>query len=101
MTGRYVPISDTSFTLVRYRYTCCGADAIPLKALMMVDPSSTQKLPTKDLIGKWVTVTGRVRFLPRPTGGEAPALILEPKGNEPLVGTIIEILETDPNPYEY
>jgi hypothetical protein len=101
LTGRYTPMSDTSFTLVRYRYTCCGADAIPLKAEVSLGPELKLKLPVNDLASKWVRVTGRVKFEKRPSGNSVyTRIILHPTESQPL-GKLIEVLPEDPNPYEY
>jgi uncharacterized membrane protein YraQ (UPF0718 family) len=101
MTGRYVPIDEYSFTLVRYRYTCCGADATPLKARIVLDPLAKQALPVSTLNGKWVRVTGRVRFLPSlRSAALEPALVLEP-GPRTSLDQLIEVKPADPNPYEY
>jgi hypothetical protein len=105
LTGRYAPLDETSFTLVRFRYTCCGADATPLKARIVLAKAASadtkRVLPVAALTGKWVRVTGRVHFWTQPgTGATGTALFLDPTPSEPL-DKLIEILPNDPNPYEY
>src|SRR5262249_24287517 len=69
LRGRFVPINDKTFTLVRYRINCCAADAIPLKAVIRIDDKAKDVLPVKDLRDKWVLVTGEGRFESRPGAG--------------------------------
>jgi hypothetical protein len=65
LQGQYVPGSnDKTFGLVRYKMNCCAADAIPLSALILLDPEATEKLP-QGLSGKWVEVTGQLQFRER------------------------------------
>jgi hypothetical protein len=63
--GQYAPSgTDRMFTLVRFKITCCAADAIPLNVVILLDPQSKEKLgplPTH----QWVEVTGRIEFLKR------------------------------------
>ena len=50
------------FTLRRFKISCCAADAVPLNAVIMVDPKSKEPLPSSALQGKWVEAIGRVQF---------------------------------------
>src|SRR5262249_29174330 len=65
LTGKYVGDDNRQFTLVRYKINCCAADAVPLNAVIMIDPKSNAKLPLSKLRNQWVQVTGQVQFLKR------------------------------------
>ena len=102
LTGRYVGDGDSRFTLMRYKINCCAADAIPLDAVIMLDPDakSKEKLDVDKLRNQWVQVTGRVQFVQRKDrpGEYATALILSPTEERPL-GELVKIVPPDPNPY--
>src|SRR5205823_1003907 len=66
LTGLYSEIDPKHCRLVRYKRSCCAADAIALNAIIMVDRDSTKRLDTDRLRNQWVQVTGRVTFLNRP-----------------------------------
>ena len=101
LTGRYVGDSDSRFTLVRYKMTCCAADAIPLDAVIMLDPKSKskEKLDPDKLRNSWVQVTGRVQFVQRTDrpGEFATALMLLTE-DKPL-SELVKVVPPDPNPY--
>ena len=65
LVGQYVPKDAHMFTLRRLKISCCVADGVPLNAVILIDPKSGKTLPSEQLQGKWVQVTGRVEFLPR------------------------------------
>jgi uncharacterized membrane protein YraQ (UPF0718 family) len=103
--GRAQVQDSQSLTLVRFRYTCCGADATPLKAVIRLEPApdalkTDRRLPD-DLNGHWVRVEGRVRFEPRPGGhgGVVTTILVRPSASKPL-RELIEKLEDPRNPYE-
>lgn len=101
LTGMFVGDSDKFFTLTRYKMNCCAADALPLNAVIMVDPNSKEKLPYKQLRKKWVQVIGRVQFINRKgTDTFMPALVVHPTVKEPL-DKLVEEIPPDPNPYAY
>jgi hypothetical protein len=102
LEGKYVGEDNRQFTLVRYKINCCAADAVPLNAVIMIDPTSDAKLPLKELRGQWVRVTGQVQFLQRKDNGTyVPALILKPTAERPLVGSdgLIKKLPRVDNPF--
>ncbi len=58
--GQFAPSgSPKVFTLVRYKMTCCGADAVPLNVLI-VSPEEVLKQHNQ-----WVKVVGKVHFAKR------------------------------------
>jgi uncharacterized membrane protein YcgQ (UPF0703/DUF1980 family) len=86
LVGQYVPKSPRMFTLQRLKISCCVADAVPLDAVILIDPDSKESLDENKLTGKWVQVTGRVQFLKRAdaSGAYATTLVLTPTDDWPL-----------------
>ena len=95
LVGQYVGDTDSRFTLVRYAVRCCAADAVPVNAVIMLDPNaaSKEKLDPEKLRGKWVEVTGRVEFVKR--AGKADeyvtALLITPTKDRPLKDMVKEV----------
>jgi len=89
LVGQYVPKSQRMFTLQRLKISCCVADAVPLDAVILIDPEAKAALDGDRLQGKWVQVTGRVQFLKRADGSGAYAttLVLTPTDDWPLTPT--------------
>jgi hypothetical protein len=99
LTGKYVGDDNRQFTLVRYKINCCAADAVPLNAVIMIDPKSNAKLPLSKLRNQWVQVTGQVQFLQRKDNQTyVPALILDPTPEHPL-DQLIKVLPRVDNPF--
>jgi hypothetical protein len=97
--GQCAGIDLKSCKLVRYKVSCCAADAVPLNAVIMVDPNSPEHLDADRLRGQWVQVTGRVHFFHRPdTGGYVTALILYPTSDQPL-DQLIQVINPPDNPF--
>jgi hypothetical protein len=85
LVGQYLGSNPKRFTLQRYKIACCAADAVPLNAVIMVDPNATEKIDPDQYRNQWVEVTGRIHFINRPGTNEyLTALILYPKKDEPL-----------------
>jgi hypothetical protein len=80
------PQSDREFRLVRFKLTCCVADAIQLN-LPIVSRESIRNIKPNS----WVRVTGRVEFRKR-LGDTVPILVVS---NSQAVQPCPE----DPNPY--
>jgi uncharacterized membrane protein YcgQ (UPF0703/DUF1980 family) len=102
LVGRYLPgANDTTFGLVRYKMNCCAADAIPLSALIMLDPRSSQKLPP-DLPGQWVQVRGQVQFWQRrdKPGVFATVVLVQPTPEHSLDDQVKRVRRPD-NIYLY
>ena len=105
LVGQYVPKDARMFTLRRFKISCCAADAVPLNAVIVVDPNSKATLDESRLQGKWVQVTGVVQFLPRADGGVATALVLTPTDDRPLTPTkdnddaLVKEVAPPSNPY--
>jgi hypothetical protein len=57
--GQFAPSrDDKKFRLFRLKMTCCAADAYPLN----VEIECAESLPVGELQGRWVNVTGVIRF---------------------------------------
>jgi hypothetical protein len=82
------PSSDRTFTLARYKITCCGADAVPLKVGIICRERAV--LPQDP--GKWVKVTGQIDFQDMRDGTFVTVLRV------PSTRNIVE-REPDANPY--
>lgn len=84
--------NDRTFTLVRFKITCCAADARPLNVVIRLDPQAPGNLShIKDL--EWVKVTGRITFY-------------KVKGRDEYVtGMVVaspdDVKSTDPDPRPY
>jgi uncharacterized membrane protein YcgQ (UPF0703/DUF1980 family) len=101
LVGQYKGINPTTCSLVRYKISCCAADAVPLGAVIMVDPNSDKRLDNNRLAGQWVQVTGRVHFFNRPGTGEyKTAVILYPTADEPL-DDLIKVVPPVSDPFLY
>jgi hypothetical protein len=89
--GEYLPGNDRMFTLVRYKMNCCARDAVPLSAIILIDPQSEQTLKKpRDyqtaLRGKWVDITGQCQFQQRAdqAGAWTTLIVLKPDAEHPL-----------------
>jgi hypothetical protein len=94
LKGQYKGDNPERFTLVRYKINCCAADAIPLKAVIMVDPEKSGKFrvdPAK-YNGKWVQVTGQLQFSTRGKNEIVPVILLESE-------EMVKEIPPDNNPY--
>jgi hypothetical protein len=89
LKGQFVPgKSDRMFGLVRYRITCCAADAIPLNVVILSPESITRV--KRD---QWVEVTGRIEFRKKRDREEyIPVLQLQSRND-------VQLTEPDFNPY--
>lgn len=100
LIGKYVGEEDKRFSLIRFKINCCAADAVPLNAVMMVDPNSPEKLAWKKYANKWVQVTGRVHFLKRKDNEQyMTALVLYPDAEHKLNDDLVKVVPQDSNPY--
>lgn len=100
VVGQYSDVSETRFTLVRFKIACCARDAVPLNAVIMVDPKADQKLDRNTYRNKWVEVRGQVHFSQKSGSQEfITALIIYPTKEKPI-DKFISILKRPPaNPY--
>jgi hypothetical protein len=93
LKGQYVPSgNDRIFSLVRFKMNCCAADAVPLSAVIMVDPESKEVPPTASLQGQWVDVTGQVQFRTRERNGReewVTVIMVRPDKDHPLSNLIV------------
>jgi hypothetical protein len=70
------PSNDHVFNLVRFRISCCAADAVPLKVPMV----TRQSLASSGLkVSDWVKVTGVVDFRQQDGRNIAVLRVLDPK----------------------
>jgi len=100
LIGKYVGEEEKRFSLIRFKINCCAADAVPLNAVMMVDPNSLEKLAWKKYANKWVQVTGRVHFLKRKDNEQyMTALVLYPDTEHKLNDDLVKVVPQDSNPY--
>jgi hypothetical protein len=104
VTGKYAKNKNGDpaavFQLVRFQINCCAADAIPLNAIILINPPDQAKfkMDPAQYKEKWVSVTGRVHFQPQPNGEYLTAIYLYPSESVPL-SNLVEIVPPDPNPY--
>lgn len=99
ISGRYVGEERKRFTLIRYRMTCCAADAVPLSAVMMVDPDCSESLSWLRFQGQWVEVQGEVRYLKiADTENYVCAVLLKPEEGMNL-DSVIKVIPRPENPY--
>jgi hypothetical protein len=93
LLGQYSPgRNDRTFTLVRFKMTCCAADAQPLPVVIMLDPQSTENLSHLKAL-EWVKVTGRIEFKKRTDRDEYVTVLIVASPKD-VQGT-----EAPPNPY--
>jgi hypothetical protein len=86
--GQFLPKNDGGFTLVRFRRTCCAADAIELRVAIICPDIVTH---IKKM--KWVEVTGEIQFRKRRGREEyVPVLKLQSRND-------VQPAEPDYNPY--
>jgi uncharacterized membrane protein YcgQ (UPF0703/DUF1980 family) len=100
LLGRYVAQDSEHFTLVRFARGCCPADAVPIRALIVVDRSrSLETLDGKRLDGQWVEATGQVQFLKRRDGSSfVTALVIQPTPDKKLT-QLVKIVPAPANHY--
>jgi len=74
---------DKVFRLVRFKMTCCAADAIPLRVMIVAPKPVTH---VRDL--QWVQVTGQIQFRvqKKNDGQEDYVPVLQVKDNKDIVG---------------
>jgi hypothetical protein len=106
LEGVFAGQDESKFTLTRPTMNCCAADAITLKAVILVDYRDNKDGPRLDpskLSGtKWVRVTGTVQFLQRDgTGPFTTALIVQPTPEFPI-SKAVELMDKPPaNQFTY
>jgi hypothetical protein len=98
VTGQAVVSADPRrFGLVRYKISCCAADAVPLNMRIEVSDagSASNAFSTQTLAKKWVTVTGIIKF-GKLRGSEEYVTVLEAEAKD------VETLQGAPdNPFVY
>ncbi len=102
LKGQYKSDRPDRFTLVRFKINCCAADAIPLKAVIMLDPDkATQfKVDPEKYRGKWVQIKGLLQFSSVPGSREMiPVIVLSPTSQAQLESELVKEVPPDTNPY--
>ena len=91
LVGQYKPShNDRMFTLVRFKITCCAADARDLNVLIMLgSPGSLSHVKPLE----WVKVTGRITFKKRTDRDEYATILVVASPND--------VQSTDPDPRYY
>jgi hypothetical protein len=93
LVGQYAPgNNDRTFTLVRFKITCCAADARPLPVMIMLDPHSPDNLSHVKAL-EWVKVTGRLEFHKRTDRDEYVTVL--------VVASPADVQSTEPDPQPY
>jgi hypothetical protein len=93
LIGQYAPGSnDRTFTLVRFKMTCCAADAQPLNVVIKLDPQVPGSLAHIKAL-EWVKVTGRITFGLRKDRDEYITML--------IVASPDDVKSTDPDPRPY
>lgn len=105
LVGKFVATSDPNqFGLVRYKMNCCAADALPLRAIIMVNPDwkgpGRAPLDARARQQKWVKVTGRIYFFKARDRADEfiPAIILFPSEKK-TPNDLVEIVPQPADPY--
>jgi hypothetical protein len=107
LMGVFTGNDDSRFTLTRPKISCCAADAVPLRAVILVDYSAFkdqkyQALDPARLQNRWVQVTGQVQFLNRRGTNEyLTALIVTPTPEQPVSELVQQMARPPANPYAY
>lgn len=94
LTGQYYGNSPKAFTLRRFKIACCGADAVKLDAVIMVDPSAANDVQVDPdrYRNQWVEVHGRVHFFQKPNTNEyITALMLYPTKEKSINDLVVKI----------
>src|SRR5216683_4189740 len=98
VTGQAVVNADSRrFGLVRYKISCCAADAIPLNMVVEVPDNTDEgkKFNAQNLQNKWVDVTGIIQFRTlRGTDEYVTVLVVDRKD-------LKELPKTPSNPFVY
>jgi hypothetical protein len=93
IVGQYAPgHNNRTFTLVRFKITCCAADARPLPVVIMLDPHSQGDLSLVKAL-EWVKVTGRIEFHKRTDRDEYVTVL--------VVASPADVQSTEPDPQPY
>jgi hypothetical protein len=102
VTGMYVGDDTSRFTLRRVKVNCCAADAVPVNAVIAINPAAQKKnfqLEPAHYQNKWVTVTGRLYFLYNRAKNEyLTTVLLFPDESTPL-SQLVEIVPQPADPY--
>jgi uncharacterized membrane protein YraQ (UPF0718 family) len=99
MSGRFTG-SDRGFMLIRYKYNCCAADAVPLQAYL-VPKDPLLSVPAQEYQGSWVKVTGRIDFrYDKDRGRYVPFIVLTPPDKRSW-DKIIQVIDQPSNPFIY
>jgi hypothetical protein len=107
LKGQLAPSGNPKmFSLVRYQMRCCAADAVRLNAVIIIDPSSPEKIEESRYSGQWVEVTGQVQFREYEHNGQKEwktIIFVQPDANDPekALNKLIRILPPDERPGQF
>jgi hypothetical protein len=93
LVGQYAPgNNDRTFTLVRFKITCCAADAQQLNVMIMLDPQAPGNLSHLKAL-EWVKAMGRISFGKRKDRDEYVTVL--------TIASPQDVESTDPDPRPY
>jgi hypothetical protein len=94
--GEFLPGNERMFTLVRYKMNCCARDAVPLSAIIVLDPSYNGQLTPDLWRGKWVEVEGQVQFQQQPDRPDVrrTLIVLRPNSADDL-GKMVKVVKAE------
>ena len=93
VVGQFVPgRNPRSFSLSRFKMTCCAADAIPLNVVIVLDPQVQEPLSDVKAL-QWVEVKGQIQFRKRADRDEYASVLLVKSRQD------IREVDPDPNPF--
>jgi hypothetical protein len=100
LEGRYLGNDPKRFHLTRYKMNCCAADAIPLNAVIVVDPDpKVEGLDPKAYDNQWVRVTGLVAFVKSPSQDQYMTVIfVSPKEGQKTTDLVV-LIDTPGNQF--
>ncbi len=101
--GQFSGDSDRFFSLTRFKINCCGADAIPLNAKIVIDYSQNKDGPRLDpqkMLKRWVRVRGIVQFRDRGNGNFIVVIVVTPTRDEKeSLAELVKPLPAPADPY--
>jgi hypothetical protein len=103
ITGQFTGDNERYFSLTRYKINCCGADAIPLKSVIVIDYTQFKegpRLEPRKLQKKWVQVSGIVQFKDRGNGAFIPMIVVTPtREDKESLADLVKEIPPPGNPY--
>jgi hypothetical protein len=92
LKGKFFPMGNDMFRLMREKVTCCAADAVPLNVPLI----AAEHVRAEDFQNRWVSVVGTVKFKQLPGSDEwHPYFEVEKEAD------IVKMKGPDPNPFVF